>query len=111
MLPQEDVLYPKQMGAYSLTPHIKIIAVASVLKPEFEHNVFGQTQTFVSNIRFEFVRQSNILFGCPNICSKDTERMFSLLGLLLIKRRLFMTGENINIQLFLRDNLHVGRLT
>ena len=69
--------------------------------------IFGQTRIFVSNIRFGFVCQSNILFGFPNICSKDTERMFSSLGLLLTKRRLSMTGENINIQLFLRDNLDV----
>ena len=27
------------------------------------------TQTFVGNIRFGFVRQSNILFGAPNICN------------------------------------------
>ena len=50
-------------------------------------------------------------FNCPNICSKDSERMFSSLGLLLAKRRLSMTGENINIQLFLRDNLVVGGIT
>ena len=29
------------------------------------------TQIFVTNIRFVFVRQSNILFGFPNICNKD----------------------------------------
>ena len=78
-----------------------------MLKPAFKYNVFGQTQIFVSNIRFEFVRQSNILFGCLNVCNKDTERMFSPLGLLLPKRRMSMTGENINIQLFLLDNLDV----
>ena len=82
-----------------------------LLKPPFAYSIFEQTQIFVSNIRFVFARQSNIVFGCPNICSKDTERMFSPLGLLLTQRRLPMTGENINIQLFLRDNLHVGRIT
>ena len=77
------------------------------LKPASEYNIFGQTRIFVSNIKFGLICQSNMLFGCPNICSKDTERMFSSFGLLLTKRRLSMTGENINIQLFLRDNLHV----
>ena len=41
------------------------------LKPASEYNILGQTQIFVSNIKFEFVRQSNILFGFANICNKD----------------------------------------
>ena len=67
-----------------------------LIKPASEYNMFGQTQIFVSNIRFGFVCQSNTLFGFPNICSKDTETMFSSLELLLTKRRLSMTGENVN---------------
>ena len=62
----------------------------SILKPPFEYNVFGQTRILVNH---EVVCQSNILFGCPNICSKDTERIFSSLGFLLIKIRFSMTGE------------------
>ena len=42
-------------------------------------------------IRVQYIR--------TNICSKDTERMFSSLGLLLTKRILSMTGENINFQI------------
>ena len=42
-----------------------------LLKPEFKYNVFRQTQIFVSNIRFRFVCQSNILLGFPNICRTD----------------------------------------
>ena len=82
-----------------------------VVKPAFEYNEFGQTRIFLSNIRFEFARQSNIVFGCTNICSRDTERIFSPLELLLTQKGLPMTGKNINIQLFLRDNLHVERRT
>ena len=39
------------------------------LKPVSEYTVLGQTRIFVGNIRFGFVRQSNILFGAPNICN------------------------------------------
>ena len=42
-----------------------------LLKPPSEYNILGQTQILVSNIKFEFVRQSNILFGFANICNKD----------------------------------------
>ena len=42
-----------------------------LIKPASEYNILGQTQIFVSNIKFEFVRQSNILFGFANICNKD----------------------------------------
>ena len=82
-----------------------------IIKPAFEYNVFKYTWIFVCNITFGFARQSNILFGCTNIRIKDTERMFSPLGLLLTQRRFSMTGENINIQLFLRDSLHIGGIT
>ena len=41
------------------------------LKPAFEYRILGQTRIFVSNIKFGFVRQSNILFGFPNIRNKE----------------------------------------
>ena len=41
------------------------------LKPAFEYKILGQTRIFVSNIKFGFVRQSNILFGFPNIRNKE----------------------------------------
>ena len=40
-----------------------------IVKPVSEYTVLGQTRIFVGNIRFEFVCQSNILFGAPNICN------------------------------------------
>ena len=89
----------------------ELIGAMCWLKPASEYNVFGQTRIFGRNIRFCFVCKPNILFECPNIYSKDTERTFSSSGLLLTKRILSMTGENINIQLFLRDNLDVGKIT
>eukprot|EP00092_Neocalanus_flemingeri_P041387 GFUD01045066.1.p1 GENE.GFUD01045066.1~~GFUD01045066.1.p1 ORF type:complete len:178 (-),score=35.71 GFUD01045066.1:80-613(-) len=44
---------------------------------------------------------------CVPATSTQAERMFSALGLLLTKRRLAMTGENTNMQLFLKDNLEI----
>ena len=46
---------------------LKIRTGTRALKPAFEYTVFGQTRIFVCNIIFEFARQSNIVFGCPNI--------------------------------------------
>ena len=40
---------------------------------------------------------------CVMATSTEAERTFSALGLLLTKKRLCMTGENVNKQLFLRD--------
>ena len=42
---------------------------------------------------------------CIPATSTQAERVFSALGLLLTKRRLSMTGQNVNIQMFLRDNM------
>ena len=42
-----------------------------IVKPAFEYKILGQTRIFVSNIKFGFVRQSNILFGFPNIRNKE----------------------------------------
>ena len=41
------------------------------VKPASEYRIFGRTHIFVSNIRFGFVCQFNILIGFPNIRSKD----------------------------------------
>ena len=43
---------------------------------------------------------------CVPATSVESERTFSSLGLLLTKRRLCMTGENVNKQLFLKDKLN-----
>ena len=55
---------------------------------------------------------TDVMWFEPSVVLKDVkstqaERMFSALGLLLTKRRLSMTGDNVNIQLFLRDNLDI----
>ena len=50
---------------------IPVVFIGSIVKPASEYNILGQTQIFVSNIKFEFVRQSNILFRFTNICNKD----------------------------------------
>ena len=44
---------------------------------------------------------------CVPATSTQAERMFSALGLLLTKRRLAMTGDNVNARLFLRDYLEI----
>ena len=44
-------------------------------------------------------------YFCIPATSTQAERVFSALGLLLTKRRLSMTGQNVNIQMFLRDNM------
>ena len=44
---------------------------------------------------------------CVPATSTQAERVFSALGLLLTKRRLSMTGDNVNIQMFLKDNLEL----
>ena len=46
----------------------------SLIKPASEYRIFGQTQIFVSNVRFGFVCHFNILIRFPKICSKVASR-------------------------------------
>ena len=43
-----------------------------LVKLSFEYSMFGRTQIFVSNFRFEFVCHFNNLLGLTNIRSKDS---------------------------------------
>ena len=49
----------------------KVTFRGGLVKPASEYNILGQTQIFVSNIKFEFVCQPNVLFGFANICNID----------------------------------------
>ena len=44
-------------------------------------------------------------FLCVPATSTQAERVFSWMGWLLNKRRLCLSGESVNMQLFLKDNL------
>ena len=44
---------------------------------------------------------------CIPATSTQAERVFSALGFLLNKRRLCLSGSNVNAQLFLHDNLEL----
>ena len=49
---------------------------------------------------------SRLKYLCVPATIVESERTFSLLGLLLTKRRLCMAGDNVNKQLFLKDKLN-----
>ena len=44
---------------------------------------------------------------CVPATSTQAERVFSWMGFLLNKRRLCLSGDSVNMQLFLKDNLEL----
>ena len=62
-----------------------------------------------SQVKIQSLRRNYKEFGKKYLCvvatSTTAERIFSTLGLLLTKRRLSFTGDNINKIMFLSDKL------
>ena len=59
------------------------------------------------NKRLEYPTLTRLVrkFLCVPATSTQAERVFSWMGWLLNKRRLCLSGESVNMQLFLKDNL------
>ena len=59
------------------------------------------------NKRLEYPTLTRLVrkFLCVPAKSTQAERVFSWMGWLLNKRRLCLSGESVNMQLFLKDNL------
>ena len=73
--------------------------------PEIDRDLDPLDWWRANHAKYKYLTRLMFKYLCIPATSTEAERVFSSLGNLLTKKRLCMTGANVNKQLFLRDKL------